>query len=61
MIAIIIAVASVVAYLQIANDNGTAKMHLLHPQVQPWDHSLNKPQSQPVHRFGYDFGARRDD
>lgn len=57
MVAIILALVAVVAYLETANTNGTAKMHLLHPQVQPYEHTYDAKRDMPVHRFGHDFGA----
>lgn len=62
MIAIILALASVIAYLEVANNNGTAKMDLIYPPAREARNEFNaEGPPRPVHSFGYTFGARNVD
>jgi len=55
MIAIVLAVAAIVAYLEMANQHGTERADLLHPVAQPYDHTYDARRDEVVRRFGYDF------
>jgi len=59
MIGILLLLACV-AYLDMANESGTAQATLLYPRIQAFEHVYNgDAPPAPVHRFGFTFGDRQ--
>ena len=54
----ILIIVACIAYLDAANEYGTAHVQMLHPVVVQYDHRFDMPApTSPVMRFGYSFGS----